>query len=95
MAADPKLVRASKDIRRKVVDKTGFTPEDLLDAPLKRPELKNTAPSIRPEQLVVVIVGFVFAVIGLVLTLAYLSWVGVLLMVAGAAAIAVASLVRI
>ena len=87
--------RTSKKIRQSVVDKTGFEPDELLTAPIKPPVLKNVRPSPRPEQLWFIIVGFVLAVIGLILFAATASFSGILIAAIGALAIALAALVRI
>lgn len=87
--------KTSKKIRQKVVQRTGFEPDELLTAPVKPPELKNVRPNLKPEQLWLIILGFVFAVFGLVVFAATASSIGLLIMVAGALAIAVATLVRI
>lgn len=85
----------SKKIRRKVVDSTGFEPDELLAAPVKPPELKNVRSSVRSEQLLFILIGFVLAVIGLAVFAATTSVIGMILMVIGAVAIAIATLVRI
>lgn len=87
--------KTSKQIRRKVVDSTGFEPDELLTAPVKPPELKNVRPSVRSEQLLLILIGFVLAVVGLAVFAATSSAIGMVVMVLGAAAIAVATLVRI
>lgn len=94
---DDKLVstKTSKKIRQKVVEGTGFEPDELLTAPVKPPELKNVRPSVRPEQLGLIITGFVLAVLGLAIAAATSSAVGVILTAIGAIAIAFATLVRI
>lgn len=87
--------RTSKKIRQKVVEGTGFEPDELLTAPVKPPELKNVRPSIRPEQLWLIMSGFVLAVLGLVVIAATSSLFGIILAVIGAILIVFATLVRI
>lgn len=87
--------KTSKKIRQKVVEGTGFEPDELLTAPVKPPELKNVRPGPKPEQLGIVVGGFVLAVLGLVIFAATASFIGVLLAAGGAIAIALATLIRI
>lgn len=87
--------KTSKKIRQKVVDGTGFEPDELLTAPVKPPELKNVRQGVRPEQLGLILFGFVLAVLGLVVIGVASSVVGVILTAIGAIAIAIATLVRI
>lgn len=95
MLEKPVSTKTSKKIRQTVIDKTGFEPDELLAAPVKPPELKNTRPSPRPEQLWIIVLGFVLAVVGLAIVGATGSVAGTVITALGALAIAIATLVRI
>jgi hypothetical protein len=87
--------KTSKKLRQSVVEITGFEPDELLIAPVKPPELKNVRPAIHQEQLWLIMIGFVLAVLGLVLLAATSSGLGIILAAVGAFGIALATLVRI
>jgi hypothetical protein len=95
MADKPTPTKISKRIRKSIVNKTGYEPEDLLAAPDHPPELKNVRPNPRPEQLWVVTLGFIFAVFGLIVFMAYPGFTGILVATVGSLAIVLATLVRI
>jgi hypothetical protein len=91
--ADTKL---GHKLERTVVNKTGYEPADLVDAPIDRPELQNVRPAPSPVQLLLISVGAIAAVIGIVLFLSLVSpIVGALFIVAGGAAVAIAVLIRL
>jgi len=87
--------RTSKKIRKTVVDKTGFEPDELLTSPVKPPELKNTRPGPRLEQIWLIVAGFALAVLGLALIGARANFLGIVITVVGVLAITIATLVRV
>lgn len=87
---------AGKKLNDTVVDKTGFEPADMLEAPVKKPELKNTRPNLSLTQYMSVGLGAIMAVLGLVLvSYADYALYGVMFIIIGAFCVALGTLVRL
>ena len=85
-----------KTLNKRVVEKTGFEPADIAEAPFKTPELKPARRKISGLQLLLVIVGSFVAMLGLVIMLADNAViVGLLMTAIGAVAVVVGALVRL
>jgi len=87
---------AGKKLNEHVVEKTGFEPADIAEAPFKTPELKRTHRTIGGLQLLLIVIGSAVAVLGLAFVLAYNAvFFGLLLTMLGAAAVVVGALVHL
>lgn len=88
--------KTGKKISRTVVNKTGFDPVDLMEAPAKPPELKNVRRSFSALQFALIMAGSIIAAIGLVIWILLLrGGIGIAVMAVGAVCIVVGTLVRV
>lgn len=88
--------KAGRKLRDEVVDKTGFEPADMLEAPARPPEPRNVEPTYSTLQFVLILAGGLLAAIGLlILVVLEQAAVGIVLMIIGATGVAVGTLVRV